>query len=132
MWEKATIAEGLTYWEVAKLNTLKREGGYHSTGSRRAGSHVGFTKAVLDGATAIELRTATTTADWADLSDPVIEVRAAAPDGPLLAEVEVPKTAGLQSFADVTAPLTGAEGTQDLYLVFRSGGVYIDTIRLAR
>ncbi|PRY60735.1 glycoside hydrolase family 3 C-terminal domain-containing protein [Glycomyces artemisiae] len=132
VWEKATIAEGLTYWEVAKLNTLAREGGYHSTGSRRAGSHVGFTKAVLDGAKAIELRTATTTADWADLSDPVIEVRAAAPDGPLLAEVEVPKTAGLQSFAEVSAPLTGAEGTQDLYLVFRSGGVYIDTIRLAR
>ncbi|MEU5871980.1 glycoside hydrolase family 3 C-terminal domain-containing protein [Glycomyces sp. NPDC047369] len=132
VWEKATIAEGLTYWEVAKRNTLAREGGYHSTGSRRAGSHVGFTKAVLDGATAIELRTATTTADWADLADPVIEVRASAPDGPLLAEVEVPKTAGFQSFADVTATLTGAEGTQDLYLVFRSGGIYIDTIRLAR
>jgi beta-glucosidase len=132
VWEKATIAEGLTYWEVSKLHTLKREGGYHSTGSRRAGSHVGFTKAVLDGANEIHLRTATTTADWTDLADPVIEVRAGAADGPLLAEVEVPKTAGFQSFADVSAPLTGAEGTQDLYLVFRTGGIYIDTIRLAR
>ncbi|MEU5157494.1 glycoside hydrolase family 3 C-terminal domain-containing protein [Glycomyces sp. NPDC021274] len=132
VWEKATIAEGLTYWEVSKLHTLKREGGYHSTGSRRAGSHVGFTRAMLSGATGIELRTATTTADWADLADPVIEVRAAAPDGPLLAEVEVPKTAGFQSFTEVTAPLTNAEGTQDLYLVFRSGGIYIDTIRLTR
>lgn len=132
VWEKATIAEGLTYWEVSKLHTLKREGGYHSTGSRRAGSHVGFTKAVLDGAKSIELRTATTGADWADLADPVIEVRAAAPDGPLLAEVEVPKTGDLQFFTEVTAPLTNAEGTQDLYLVFRTGGIYIDTIRLAR
>jgi beta-glucosidase len=132
VWEKATIAEGLTYWEVAKLHTLKREGGYHSTGSRRAGSHVGFTKAVLDGATAIELRTATTSADWADLADPVIEVRAGAPDGTLLGEVEVPKTSGFQAFTDVSAPLANAAGTQDLYLVFRSGGIYIDTIRLAR
>lgn len=132
VWEKATIAEGLTYWEVSKLHTLKREGGYHSTGSRRAGSHVGFTKAILNGAKGIELRTATTTADWADLADPVIEVRADAPDGPLLAEVEIPKTAGLQSFTEVTAPLANAEGTQDLYLVFRAGGIYIDTIRLAR
>ncbi|MFG3338174.1 glycoside hydrolase family 3 C-terminal domain-containing protein [Glycomyces sp. NPDC048151] len=132
VWEKATIAEGLTYWEVSKLHTLKREGGYHSTGSRRAGSHVGFTNAILDGAKGIELRTATTTADWTDLADPVIEVRAGAADGPLLAEIEVPKTAGFQSFADTTAPLTGAEGTQDLYLVFRTGGIYIDTIRLTR
>ncbi|HEY1095252.1 MAG TPA: glycoside hydrolase family 3 C-terminal domain-containing protein [Glycomyces sp.] len=132
VWEKATIAEGLTYWEVSKLHTLKREGGYHSTGSRRAGSHVGFTKAVLDGAKAIELRTATTTADWTDLADPVIEVRAGSADGRLLAEVEVPKTAGFQSFVDVTAPLDGAAGTQDLYLVFRTGGLYIDTIRLTR
>jgi beta-glucosidase len=132
VWEKATIAEGLTYWEVSKLHTLKREGGYHSTGSRRAGSHVGFTKVVLDGATAIELRTATTTADWTDLADPVIEVRAGSADGQLLAEVEVPKTAGFQSFTDVTAPLDGATGTQDLYLVFRTGGIYIDTIRLTR
>jgi beta-glucosidase len=132
VWEKATIAEGLTYWEVSKLHTLKREGGYHSTGSRRAGSHVGFTKVVLDGATAIELRTATTSADWTDLADPVIEVRAGSVDGRLLAEVEVPKTAGFQSFTDVTAPLDGATGTQDLYLVFRTGGIYIDTIRLSR
>ena len=28
--------------------------------------------------------------------------------------------------------LVNAEGTQDLYLVFRSGGIYIDTIRLTR
>ncbi len=132
VWEKATIAEGLTYWEVSKLHTLKREGGYHSTGSRRAGGHVGFTKVILDGAKGIELRTATTGADWADLADPVIEVRAAAPDGPLLAEVEVPKTGDLQTFTEVTAPLTNAEGTQDLYLVFRTGGIYIDTIRLTR
>ena len=132
VWEKATIARGLTYWEVAKLHTLAREGGYHSTGSRRAGSHVGFRNVVLDGAARIELRAATTGADWADLADPVIEVRAAAPDGPLLAEVEVPKTGHLQAFTDVTADLTGAAGVHDLYLVFRSGGIYLDTVRLAR
>jgi beta-glucosidase len=132
VWEKATIAQDLTYWEVSKRNTLARQGGYHSTASRRPGAHVGFTKADLNGAKRIELRTATTTADWADLADPVIEVRAAAPDGPLLAEVRVPKTTGLQDFTDTAADLEDAEGIQDLYLVFRAGGVYVDTIRLAR
>ncbi|GAA1661733.1 glycoside hydrolase family 3 protein [Glycomyces endophyticus] len=137
VWEKATIAQGVTYWEVAKLHTLKREGGYHSTASRRPGDHVGFTKVDLNGAKRIELRTATTAADWADLADAAsenraVEVRAAAPDGPLLAEVPVPKTTGLQDFADTAADLQGAEGIQDLYLVFRAGGVYIDTIRLTR
>nr|BFF22700.1 glycoside hydrolase family 3 protein [Glycomyces mayteni] len=132
VWEKATIAQGVTYWEVSKLNTLKREGGYHSTASRRPGDHVGFTRVDLNGAKRIELRTATTAADWADLADPVVEVRAGDADGPLLAEVAVPKTAGLQDFAAAGADLEGAEGIQDLYLVYRAGGVYIDTIRLAR
>ncbi len=132
VWEKATIARGVTYWEVSKLNTVARRGGYHSTGSRRAGDHVGFTKAVLDGATAIELRTATTAADWADLSDPVVEVRADAPDGPVLAEVRVPITGDLQKFEHVEAPLNGAEGVRDLYLRFRCGGIYIESIRLRR
>ncbi|WP_026925618.1 glycoside hydrolase family 3 C-terminal domain-containing protein [Glycomyces arizonensis] len=132
VWEKATIARGVTYWEVSKLNTVARQGGYHSTGSRREGDHVGFTKAVLEGAKAIELRTATTAADWADLSDPVIEVRADEPDGPLLAEVAVPITGDRQKFEDVEAPLTGAEGTRDLYLRFRSGGIYVESIRLRR
>ncbi|MEU6246792.1 glycoside hydrolase family 3 C-terminal domain-containing protein [Glycomyces sp. NPDC047010] len=132
VWEKATIAQGVTYWEVSKLNTLKREGGYHSTASRRPGDHVGFTRVDLNGAKRIELRTATTAADWADLADPVIEVRAGEADGPLLAEVHVPKTTGLQDFADTAADLEGAEGIQDVYLVFRAGGVYVDTIRLAR
>ncbi|RRR99577.1 glycoside hydrolase family 3 protein [Glycomyces terrestris] len=132
VWEKATIAHDLTYWEVSKLHTAARQGGYHSTASRRPGAHVGFTRTDLNGAKRIELRTATTTADWADLADPVIEVRAAAPDGKLLAEVQVPATGGLQSFTDTGADLEGAEGVQDLYLVFRAGGVYIDTIRLTR
>lgn len=132
VWEKATIARGVTYWEVSKRNTVARRGGYHSTGSRRAGDHVGFTNAVLEGAEAIELRCATTAADWADLSDPVIEVRADEADGPVLAEARVPITGGLQRFEDVEAPLSGAEGTRDLYLRFRSGGIYVDSIRLRR
>ncbi|HEU5128775.1 MAG TPA: glycoside hydrolase family 3 C-terminal domain-containing protein [Glycomyces sp.] len=132
VWEAATISRGVTYWEVSKRNTADRRGGYHSVGSRRPGDHVGFTRAVLDGATAVELRCATTAADWADLADPVIEVRADAADGPVLAEVAVPITGDLQRFEDASAPLHGAEGTRDLYLRFRAGGVYIDSIRLRR
>ncbi|MCH7229267.1 glycoside hydrolase family 3 C-terminal domain-containing protein [Glycomyces sp. L485] len=132
VWEAATISQGVTYWEVSKRNTVARRGGYHSVGSRRGGDHVGFTKAVLEGATAIELRTATTVADWADLSDPVIEVRSSEPDGPLLAAVTVPITGDLQRFEDVEAPLEGAEGVENLYLRFRTGGIYVDSIRLRR
>ncbi|WP_168801506.1 glycoside hydrolase family 3 protein [Glycomyces buryatensis] len=132
VWEKATIAQGVTYWEVSKLNTLARQGGYHSVASRRAGDHVGFTKVELDGATAIELRTATTSAAWANLADPVIEVRAGGADGRLLAEVTVPITGDLQKFVDVEAPLVGAEGVENVYLRFRAGGIYVDTIRLRR
>ncbi|GAB3655335.1 glycoside hydrolase family 3 C-terminal domain-containing protein [Glycomyces tarimensis] len=130
VWEVATISEGLTYWEVSKRNTLARRGGYHSVGSRRPGDQVGFTKVVLDGATAIELRTATTSADWADLSDPVIEVRTAG--GEVLGTVRVPITGNLQKFVDVEASLDGAEGVKDLYLRFRAGGVYVESIRLRR
>lgn len=132
VWETATISRGVTYWEVSKRNTAARRGGYHSVGSRRAGDHVGFTKAVLDGATAVELRCATTAAAWADLTDPVVEVRADDAEGPVLAEVAVPITGDLQRFATVSAPLAGAEGTRDLYLRFRSGGIYLDSIRLRR
>lgn len=132
IWEKATISKGMTYWEVSKLNTLARRGGYHSVASRRPGDLVGFTKVNLEGAKTIELRAATTAADWANLTDPVIEVRKGAADGPLLAEVTVPITGDLQKFEPAAAPLTGAGGTDDLYLRFRAGGVYLDTIRLAR
>ncbi|GAB3220436.1 glycoside hydrolase family 3 protein [Glycomyces halotolerans] len=132
VWETATLSQGVTYWEVSKLNTLARQGGYHSTGSRRHGDHIGFTKVDLEGATAIELRCATTAADWADLSDPVIEVRKGEPGGPVLAEVTVPITGDLQAFEDVRAPLTGAEGVANLYLRFRAGGVYVESIRLRR
>ncbi|GAB3994859.1 hypothetical protein GCM10029992_10550 [Glycomyces albus] len=132
IWEKATIAKGVTYWEVSKLNTLARRGGYHSVASRRPGDLVGFTKVNLEGAKTIELRAATTTADWADLADPVVEVRKGTADGRLLAEVRVPITGGRQRFEHAEAELTGAEGIDDLYLRFRAGGIYLDTIRLAR
>ena len=132
IWEKATIARGVTYWEVSKRNTLARRGGYHSVAGRRPGDFVGFTKVNLAGARTVELRAATTAADWADLTDPVVEVRRGAADGPLLAEVTVPVTGGRQKFEPASAPLTGAGGTDDLYLVFRAGGIYLDTIRLGR
>ncbi|WP_100445274.1 glycoside hydrolase family 3 protein [Glycomyces xiaoerkulensis] len=132
IWERATIAQGVTYWEVSKLNTLAREGGYHSVGSRRRGDFVGFTKVNLEGATAVVLRAATSAAEWADLADPVVEVRRGAPDGELLGRAAVPVTGDLQRFEEVEAPLTGAAGVDDLYLRFRAGGIYLDSIRLRR
>ncbi|WP_158299730.1 glycoside hydrolase family 3 protein [Glycomyces paridis] len=132
VWEVATLNKGVTYWEISKRNTLARRGGYHSTGSRRAGDHVGLNNVDLDGATAIELRAATTTAPWADLADRVVEVRTGTPNGPVIAEIAVPVTDGVQDFTTVRAELDRAAGLKRLYLVFRCGGVYLDTIRLER
>jgi beta-glucosidase len=131
-WECYTISKGVSHWEVSKANTLARHGGYHSVASRRDGDHIGFTKVKVDGITGIRLRVATTTASWADVRHCAIDIRLDHPDGPLLGTVRFDPTGGLQNFTTVTASLNGhgAHGTHDLYLVFRTGGVYLDTVQL--
>ncbi|TDD72569.1 carbohydrate-binding protein [Jiangella aurantiaca] len=132
-WEHYTMSSGITHWEVSKRNTLQRAGGYHSVGSRRDGDWIGFTKVLLNGVNGIELRVATTTHDWADLTGAAIDIRIDAPDGPRLGTVAVGPTDGLQDFVTLRAPLPGRPGTRgshDLYLVFRSGGIYLDTVQL--
>jgi beta-glucosidase len=134
VWEYYTISHGVSHWEVSKANTLARRGGYHSVASRRAGDHVGFTRVELGGGiNGIELRVATTTASWTDVSDPAVEVRINRPTGPLLGTLRFDPTGGPQDFTTVRAPLhirSTARHTDNLYLVFRTGGIYLDTIQL--
>lgn len=134
-WEYYTVGQGVSHWEVSKANTLARNGGYHSVASRRDGDHIGFTKVALDGVSRVELRIATTTASWADVRHPAIDVRLDGPDGRLLGTASFAPTTGLQDFTTVLAALRDVPGehrTRNLYLVFRSGGIYLDTVQLLR
>jgi len=132
-WEYATISSGVSYWEVSKENTLARPGGYYAVASRVDGDHIGFTTVNLNGINGIELRAATTTASWADVRHPAIDVRLDAPDGPVMGTVRFGPTSGLQDFTTVRAPIhnrPGTHGSHNLYLVFRGGGIYLDTVQL--
>lgn len=130
VWEHATHTHGVTFWEASQARTLARNGKYHSVLSRRGDDFVGFTNAVLDGVKGIELALATSTAEWTDHGDLVVEVRAGDSDGPLLGTVPVPRTEGIQEFAVAAAKLTTDGGISDLYLVFSGGGICLDSIRL--
>jgi hypothetical protein len=80
----------------------------------------------------VELRVATTTAAWADVSACTVEVRADRPGGPLLGTVTFPATGGRQVFRTASADLREVAGVHDLYLVFGNGGIYLDTVQLLR
>ena len=59
-----------------------------------------------------------------------IEVRLDEPlSGPLAAVLVVPATVGRTGWTEVTAPLTGATGTRDLYVVLDTVGTRISTVR---
>jgi beta-glucosidase len=129
-WEHYTVGRGVSHWEVSRRRTLAREGAYHSVVSRRAGDHIGFIQVDLTSVDGIALRVATTTAAWADITAPAVEVRADRPGGPLLGVVGFPPTGGRQEFRTVLADLRGHDGVHDLYLVFGNGGIYLDTVQL--
>lgn len=52
-----------------------------------------------------------------------LELRLDAPDGPVIAQAPLPVTGGWQTWTTVSAPVTGAAGVRDLYVMFtRTGG----------
>jgi beta-glucosidase len=134
-WEYYTASRGVSHWEVSKERTLARQGGYHSVASRHAGDFIGFTRVHLAGATGIELRVATTTADWARVARCAIVVRLDRPGGHVLGTATFGPTTGLQDFQTVRGRLHGtpdSEHPHNVYLEFRNGGIYLDTVRLLR
>ncbi|WP_433730712.1 glycoside hydrolase family 3 C-terminal domain-containing protein [Actinoplanes sp. CA-051413] len=61
-----------------------------------------------------------------------IEVRLDEPlSGPVAAVLDVPATAGRHDWIEVAAPLAGATGRRDLYLVFPSAGARLSGVRFS-
>jgi hypothetical protein len=49
--------------------------------------------------------------------------------GPVAAVLDVPATADRHGWFEVAAPLAGATGCRDLYLVFPTAGARVSTVR---
>ena len=79
----------------------------------RAGAWAAYAPVSLEGVTFATLRVA------ADGARGRLDLRLDAPDGPLVAQVDLPDT-GAGTFADVTVPVAPSEGTHTLYLVDRN------------
>lgn len=112
------------YTSLRELRTepcTDAEGGFN-LGYAAAGSWAGYRNVDFGaGVTAVEARVAS------GGTGGTLEFRLDAPDGPLIAQAPLPVTGGWQSWTTVSAPVTGAAGVRDLYVVFTrqtgSGGL---------
>jgi glucosylceramidase len=50
-----------------------------------------------------------------------VEFHSGSPTGPLFAQASIPNTGGWQTWTTVTAPVSGASGVQNLFIVFQNG-----------
>lgn len=105
------------------LHNLRTEpctdgGGGFNLGYSTAGSWAGFRNVDFgDGVNTVEARVASAGTGG------TLELRLDSVDGPLIAQVPLPVTGGWQAWATVSAPVSGAAGLHDLYVVFtRSEG----------
>ncbi|MEU9791290.1 glycoside hydrolase family 43 protein [Streptomyces sparsogenes] len=57
-----------------------------------------------------------------------VEVRLGGPNGTVAARCAVPNTGGWQTWTTVSCPVSGAAGTQDLYLRFTGGSGYLANV----
>ncbi|GAA4096105.1 glycoside hydrolase family 3 protein [Actinomadura miaoliensis] len=73
----------------------------------------------------------TARASRADVGDATIEVRLGGPDGRRAGTITVPSTGDKYAYRDLTAPISGATGRQDVYLVFR-GDVRLSSFSFTR
>jgi alpha-L-fucosidase 2 len=77
------------------------------------------------GAATMEMRVASYSPN---LVDGTIEIHSGSTTGPLLGTITVPGTSGWQNWITESCTLTGATGTQNIYLVFRNGGFNLNWI----
>jgi len=89
-------------------------GGGRAVGELEDGDHVSYEPVDLTGIDRLDLRVA------AGSLGGEIEVRADAPDGPLLGSAEVPGNLGARSWTTVQAPVRDPGGSHELFLVFRN------------
>ncbi|MGP4023496.1 glycoside hydrolase family 3 C-terminal domain-containing protein [Actinomadura sp. 3N407] len=71
------------------------------------------------------------TARVAGTNATTIQVRLDGPGGPVAGTLNVPSTGGKYTYKEITAPLTGARGDHDVYLVF-TGETRLSTFSLTR
>jgi hypothetical protein len=75
-----------------------------------------------DGADSVKVRVAS------KYTGGTIELRLGSTTGTLIGTVSVPVTGGWQTWTTETVDVSGASGTQDLYLVFTEGGINVNWI----
>lgn len=86
------------------------------------GDYTFYNNVNLTGATRIELRVAGNV-DVGNTAG-TIEIRVGSPTGTLLGSVTVPGTSGWQIWTTISCQLTGAQGKQTLYLVYKNNCVF--------
>jgi hypothetical protein len=84
----------------------------YNVGSIQKGNWLKFSNLNLTGAKSIQARVAN------QYPGGSVEVRLNAPDGPVIATIEVPKTGQWQKWETVSAPVQSVTGIFDIYLVF--------------
>ena len=102
------------------VETERSAGGGMNVGYLDNGDHIKVKGVAFGaGATAFSARVASAT------SGGRIEVRLGSLTGPVAGTCTVPGTGGWQAWTTVTCPVSGATGTQDLYLRFAGGSGYL-------
>jgi hypothetical protein len=112
-----------------EAETIAWASGVETEVSAEGGMNVGFIEngdhlkvkgvAFANGATSFSARVASGT------SGGRIELRLGSPTGTTVGTCTVPGTGGWQTWTTVTCPVSGATGTQDLYLRFAGGSGYL-------
>ncbi|MFJ8673882.1 PQQ-dependent sugar dehydrogenase [Streptomyces sp. NPDC093589] len=110
-------AEHFTSSEGVKAIAHTPAHGGKTVGDIHNGDWIGFTPYIVGNATKITARIASAGTGG------TLEVRTGSADGKLLGTAKVPATGGWETYADVSADLTGPPaGTTTLYLVFKGSG----------
>jgi len=102
--------------------TCSDEGAGENVGSIKDGNWLMYSGINLDDVVGVDMRLASKN------SGGTIEVRLGSATGTLVGTVEVPNTGGWQTWETVTADLESAEGTHDVYIVFKTSGSWVCNI----
>jgi beta-glucosidase len=110
---RSTRAENFDGYSGARLVDESKARGT-AVGATAAGQWVKYADAALGHGAG----TFTASVARASAGPATVEVRLDSPTGPLVGTATVPSTGDVYTYTTTTAPLTGAAGTHDVYLVF--------------
>jgi len=113
--------EAEDYCDQSGINTESCSEGGENVGWINDGDWLKFDDVDFgNGATSFDARVASSSTSG------TIQVRLGSTSGTLIGSVEVSGTTGWQDWTTVSCDISGASGTQDLYLVFSDGGLNIN------